>query len=95
MLNKLKTEIKPILIKNNVSRLSVFGSFARGEQNKNSDIDILVKFNKEKSLLDLIGLKYELQEKLQREVDVLTYDSINPLLRDIIQKDEILVYGKR
>ena len=91
--DKIKSQIKPIKIKNNVSRLSVFGSFAMGQQNKNSDIDVLVKFNKEKSLIDFIGLKLELEKEFKRDVDLLTYEAINPLLKESIQKDEIVIYG--
>ena len=42
------------------------------------DIDILVEFESRKSLLDLAGLKIELEEKLKRDVDVLTYKSLHP-----------------
>jgi predicted nucleotidyltransferase len=43
--------------------------------------------------MDLIGLKIELQERLGRDVDVLTYDSINPLLAKSIKSDEVKIYG--
>jgi hypothetical protein len=92
-LDRIKLQIKPILIKNNVSQLSVFGSFARGEEKKNSDIDVLVSFVGEKSLMDLIGLKFDLEKELKREIDIGTYDAINPLLKKSIKKDEIKIYG--
>jgi hypothetical protein len=92
-LDRIKLRIKPILIKNNVSRLSIFGSFARGEEKKNSDIDMLVKFTGQKSLMDLMDLKFDLEKELKIDVDIATYDSINPLLEKIIKKDEIKIYG--
>ena len=55
---------------------------------KNSDIDILVKFKGKKSLLDLSGLKIELEKKTRKRVDVLTYNSVHPLLKDKIMKEE-------
>ena len=48
------------------------------------DIDILVEFWAEKSLLDLAGLKIELEESSGRKVDVLTYNSLHPLLKERI-----------
>ena len=47
-----------------------------------SDIDLLVEFKGKKSLLDLAGLKLELEEKLKCYVDVLTYNSLHPLLKN-------------
>lgn len=51
---------------------------------KNSDIDILVNLKKDKTLLDLIGLKLELENKLGRKVDVLAYNGINARMKDFI-----------
>ena len=65
----------------------IFGSFARGEQRKTSDVDLLVDLPKESSLLDLAGLKLALEEVLQRKVDVLTESGISPYLRDRILRD--------
>lgn len=66
----------------------MFGSFVRGEMGEGSDIDILVEFKGEKSLLDLAGLKIELEELLGRKVDVLTYNSLHPLLKDRILSEQ-------
>ena len=86
---KIEKKIAPILKSHDVKKAAVFGSFASGEQNKKSDIDILIKFRKDdKSLLDLVGLKLDLEEKLSKKVDLLTYDSIHPLLRNIILKEQ-------
>jgi len=63
-----KDKIIPVLERCEVKRAAVFGSFVRGEQREDSDIDILVEFKGEKSLLDLAGLKIELEETLQRKV---------------------------
>jgi predicted nucleotidyltransferase len=51
-----------------VKRASLFGSLARGEDREDSDIDIIVEFEAGKSLLDLAGLKIELEELLSRRV---------------------------
>jgi predicted nucleotidyltransferase len=71
-----------------VKRASLFGSSARGEDREDSDIDILVEFEAGKSLLDLAGLKIELEEVLGRRVDLLTFNSLHPLLKDKILKEQ-------
>jgi hypothetical protein len=90
-LEGLRDKIILILQRNDVKRAAVFGSFVRGEQKADSDIDILVEFKGEKSLLDLSGLKIELEEALQRKVDVLTYNSLHPLLKDRILKEQKVI----
>lgn len=62
----------------------IFGSFARGEQRRTSDVDLLVDLPPGASLLDRIGLKLDLEEALQRKVDVLTEGGISPYLRERI-----------
>jgi uncharacterized protein len=62
----------------------VFGSFARGEQRRTSDLDLLVEMPEESSRLDLAGLKVDLEEAIGRKVDVVLPHCIKPLLRDRI-----------
>ena len=88
-IKEIKDAMIPVLKKYGVRRASLFGSIVRGEMDKDSDIDVLVEFEGRKSLLDLAGLKIELEEKLKREVDVLTYKSIHPLLRERILKEKV------
>jgi hypothetical protein len=91
-LEGLKNKIIPILLRNDVKKAAVFGSFVRGEQKENSDIDLLIEFKGKKSLLDLAGLKIELEEALKRKVDVLTYNSLHPLLKDrILQEQKVIL----
>ena len=65
-----------------VKRIAVFGSYATGKVNKRSDIDFLVEFEKEADLLDQVGLKLDLQDLLERKVDVVTPDSLSQYLRN-------------
>jgi predicted nucleotidyltransferase len=81
-------QIIPVLKRFGVKRASLFGSSARGEDREDSDIDILVEFEVGKSLLDLAGLKIELEEVLGRRVDLLTFNSLHPLLKDKILKEQ-------
>jgi len=90
-LEGLKNKIIPILERYEVKKAAVFGSFVRGEQKKESDIDILIEFKGKKSLLDLAGLKIELEETLHRKVDVLTYNSLHPLLKDKILREQKVI----
>jgi len=90
-ITNLKKKILPILKKNKVKKAGIFGSYARGDYNKNSDIDILVRVNSEWSLLDLVGLELELKKILGKDVDLLTYNGIHPLLKNIILKEEIRI----
>ena len=94
-ITEIKAKILPILKKNDVVRASIFGSFARGEEKRGSDVDMLVELDKKHSLLDLIGIKYELEDVLKRKVDLLTYGGVNPRLEKYIYKDEIKIYAKR
>jgi hypothetical protein len=91
-LEEIKVKIIPVLRRYDVRKAAIFGSFVKGEQRKDSDIDILIEFKGEKSLLDLAGLKIELEETLQRKVDVLTYNSLHPLLKDkILQEQKVIL----
>jgi len=91
-LGGLKSKIVPVLERYEVREPGVFGSFVRGEQKEDSDIDFLVEFKGDKSLLDLAGLKIELEETLHRRVDVLTYNSLHPLLRArILQEQKVIL----
>jgi len=58
---------------------------------KNSDVDILVKLKGRKSLLDLARLETKLEEKLGRKVDLLTYSSLHPLLKERILGEEVRI----
>ncbi|MEK7617759.1 MAG: nucleotidyltransferase family protein [Patescibacteria group bacterium] len=87
-------KIKPILVKADVTKAGLFGSVVSGKATKKSDIDVLVEFPDGKSLLDLIGLKQDLEDALGKEVDVVTYRSLHHLLKDRILKEERRIYGK-
>ncbi|MDP3994348.1 MAG: nucleotidyltransferase family protein [bacterium] len=90
-LGKLRKQIAPTLKKHNVIRASVFGSFARGEETKKSDIDLLVQFSGRKSLLDLVGLELELKDELKRDVDVITFGSLHHLIKDRVLKEQVQI----
>jgi uncharacterized protein len=78
-----------ILQKNGIKRAAFFGSIVRGEMTDESDIDILIEFEGRKSLLDLAGLKLDLEDALKRRVDLLTYRSLHPMLKDRILAEQV------
>lgn len=90
-IEQIKKKILPILKQAGVTKSSIFGSYVRGDQTKKSDIDILVALPKGSSLLDLIGLEMELKKVVGKKVDLLTYNSIHPLIKDYIQKDQLQI----
>jgi len=94
-LKKIKEKITPILKANNVSYCAVFGSFARGEEREDSDIDFVVNFNSPKSLFDFAGIKLDLEEVLNREVDLVMKNNIKPLIKSKIEKSLITLYEER
>jgi len=92
----LKTKVTPLL-KPYASRISVFGSYARGDMTASSDIDILIALKPAKSrpplgLFGFIALEQNLAKKLGRPVDLVTEESINPRRRKSIQQDRVVLY---
>lgn len=90
----ISTKIIPTLKRQGITKAALFGSHATGEAKKDSDVDLLVEFSERKSLFDLVGLKLDLEEILKKKVDVLTYRSIHPLLRNIILNEQKIIYEK-
>ena len=76
-----------------LKRLGIFGSFARNEQNANSDIDLLVKFKNTPSLLQLIKIENDLSKKLGFKVDLITEGSLkNNRIKAQIKRDLKIIY---
>lgn len=82
-------ELRSILKSHGVVRAYVFGSYARGEQNKESDLDLLVEMNSGYSLFDLGGLQYELEQKIPGGVDIAT--ELHPYFEPHIKPELIQV----
>lgn len=71
--------------------IRVFGSFARGDNTSNSDLDLLIDLTPGRSLLDVVAIKQDLQDILGRPVDVVTERSLNPYFRDTVCEDAVAI----
>lgn len=68
-----------------VKRIGIFGSYIRGAQTRESDINVLVEFSPgQKSYKNFINLAYFLEDELGREVELVTIESLSPYLKDAI-----------
>lgn len=85
----IKTKAVPIFKNYGINQAYIFGSFARGEQNQDSDIDFLIEYdpNSDFSLFELVELKYTLEEVFQRKVDVVTQGALSKYIKPYILKD--------
>jgi hypothetical protein len=90
-LEEIKPKLVKILRKNDVARAGVFGSYARGEQKKKSDLDILVQIDKRINLFEFIGIKHNIEDELGMNVDLVEYSCIKPAIRDQVLAEEIPV----
>jgi len=80
--------LMPILKeKYSVETIEIFGSYARAEENKKSDLDILITFSKPYNLWEFIDVKDFLTKKLRMKVDLVPKDSIKPMIRDQILQE--------
>ena len=87
----LKDLILSITRNHGVVRVALFGSIVKDSFSPSSDIDILIEFEGRKSLFDLIRLEEELEIALNRKVDVITYNSLHPLLRETILQEQVVL----
>lgn len=90
-IGEVQQKIIPILKRHGVLRAALFGSLISGKMKEDSDIDLLIELEQEKSLLDLVALKLELEEVLGRNVDVVEYVTIHPLLKERILREQVPV----
>ncbi len=93
---EIALNIEPILKKYAVKSAGIFGSYARGDQRPDSDVDILISMgSRVLSLWDLIGCRDELSVALGRKVDLISDKSIVPYFHDYIYRDLKMIYEQR
>lgn len=85
-LDKIR-DMKPIFLSLDISRVRVFGSVARGDDTDDSDIDLLVEFDKPIGLFRYASIQRSLSEALGKTVDLVTEDALHPALRQKILEE--------
>lgn len=91
IIEKMARQITPILKKNGVSKAALFGSIVRGQEDDTSDIDILVNYDKEVTLLDVAGLQFELEQILGRKVDLVSEKFLHRRIRDRVDREKVKI----
>ena len=90
--SSIKKKATPVLKRHAVKRASIFGSFARGTAKASSDVDFLIEYKgRNKTLFDLVDLKLDLEETLDRKVDLITYNSIYWRIRERILAEQVVI----
>ena len=92
-IEELKEIIAPIAEKYHISKVYLFGSFARGDYNEQSDIDLRIEKGELKGMFALCGFYTEVEEALHMKVDVLTTGSLEDAFLKKIEKDEVMLYA--
>lgn len=89
---KMGKNLMELCRQNDIVSLELFGSFSRGEQTEESDIDLLVTFSKGKSLIDHIKIENEFQNLLGTKVDMITERSLSPHISPMIRSERRRIY---
>jgi len=89
-LKRVIPKIIRVLKKYKVEKAGVFGSYAHGKERKNSDIDIIIKAPKNMGI-EFVRLNYDLEDALNKKVDLITYNGANPSIKKYILMDEIRI----
>lgn len=87
IIGKQREQILALAAKRGAFNVRVFGSVARGEATSTSDVDFLVDLEEGRSLFDLGGLLYDLQNLLHRKVDVVTEAGLHWYIKDKVVKE--------
>lgn len=91
-IEQILSQLKPIVEeKYHVTQLGIFGSYVRGEQNKSSDVDVLIDYKEAPSLLELIDLEFYLTDRLGLKIDVVTKKGLKPRIREKILAEVVYV----
>ena len=87
-----RASIEQIAQKNNIKYLGLFGSYARGEQTPESDIDLLIDFKTTVDFFELYEVEQELADLLQKKIDLVTIKGLSKHIKPYIQDDLTTLY---
>jgi len=91
----IRTIVGEIAQRYGVKRVSLFGSYARGEAHSDSDIDLRIDKGRLRGLFQLAGFHLDLQESLKTPVDVVTTDALDNRFLARIRREEVLLYEQQ
>lgn len=91
VLEDRRADILRIAREHGAYNVRVFGSVARGDARPDSDVDFLVRLEEDRSLLDHVALKQDLEDLLGRSVDVANEDAIHWYIRDRVMAEAVLL----
>jgi len=92
-LAEIKTKVSDTARQYGVKKVYLFGSYARGKPNPESDIDICIEKGNIQTLFELSGFCQDLEETLGSKVDVVTTVALSGEFKEQIEKDMVLIYG--
>lgn len=93
-IEEVKQKAGPILERHGVTYAAVFGSLARGEDHPQSDVDILVRLGRPIGMIGYMQLVENLEQSLQKKVDLVTEQSLNKHVRPYVLPDLKIIYEK-
>ena len=88
-LSHFKKQITDILRNYPISKAALFGSFSKGEENKNSDIDILIEYRGPITLFQILKLEKDIEHATKRKIDIVEYSAIKASIRKNVLKEAI------
>ena len=89
LIERFRNEILSLAARHGASNVRVFGSLARGEDSEHSDLDLLIQLGEDRSLLDVVGLKLDLEDLIHCPVDVVTEGALSPYIRDRVLAEAV------
>lgn len=93
---QIRNRVIKSLLHYHPEKIGIFGSYARGENRKDSDLDILISFKDKVSLLRLVQIEQKLSDELGIKVDLITENGLkNPRLKNFIYKDLITIFDEK
>ena len=90
---EIKNKIAGVATQYGIHKAYLFGSYARGDAGKDSDIDICIEKGNIRTLFEFSGFCQDLEETLENKVDVITTTGLSENFRERIEKDMVLIYG--
>lgn len=90
----IQEKTRPIAIRYGLQRMYLFGSYAKGTATQDSDIDLLFEKGERLSLLGVSSMLQDLRESLERSVDLVSRESLEPSFRDEVSDTEVLLYDR-